>query len=231
MPRTRYVDVPESDTEIIEEEITQRKTSRGVSIKKVRTPMTQSLPTTAEKASGSQSKIKKKLLGPQAVTVAEMAAEDPFAQTYEPGNDFEHQLDDFPEESQSQTTVCWFLIHAIYFICSIFVRLLWTNGLTIGAHTSMCFWKWKVGARLQSAHSAQRVLHISSVQIVSEAILSAGLAVSNIIGDRCFTAYFNGMDHTICRYPCTHWGSFYFLGTMGNLARKLLRYVRCKTVP
>ena len=63
MPRTRYVDVPESDTEIIEEEITQRKTSRGVSIKKVRTPMTQSLPTTAKKASGSQSKLRRNCWG------------------------------------------------------------------------------------------------------------------------------------------------------------------------
>lgn len=118
MVRTRFVPVPESDTEIIEEEITQHQTKRGISIKTKRTPMTQSLPTKAEKPSDSRSKSKKKAHAPQTENTTEMA-EDVIPQIYEPDNDIEYQPDDIPAESQPLANVCQLCTHIISFICSI----------------------------------------------------------------------------------------------------------------
>ena len=121
MPQFHQVDIPESDTEIVEELITERRTKRGVSMKKTRTPMTQSLPTKADKPSGSRAKPKKKPQAPQAEKATRAVEDDDIIQTYEVGNEFEYQPDDFAEEVQLQGNVCqlWIemdLLH-IFDIC------------------------------------------------------------------------------------------------------------------
>ena len=60
MPRSTYTDMLGSDTEFIEELITQHKTKQGVHIKKTWTAGTKHPPTKEENASGSRSKTKKK---------------------------------------------------------------------------------------------------------------------------------------------------------------------------
>ena len=79
--------------------------------------MTQSLPTKAERPSGSRSKSKKKAQAPQVENTTKMAADD-IAQVYEPGNDFEYQPDNIPAESQPLANVCQLCTHIISFICS-----------------------------------------------------------------------------------------------------------------
>ena len=228
MPRTRFVPVPESDTEIIEEEITQHETKQGVRLKTKRTPMSLSLPTNAEMPSGSRSKAKKKAQAPRAEKASEMAEEDNITQTYEPGNNFEYEPDDIPEELQPLANVCRLCTHSLSFISLICARLLWINGSNIGVHISMCFSKWRVGALSLSAHYAQRVLHISSAPIASGEIFPASRVACNTIGGYLFTVYSNGMQGIIRLYPCTHWDLFYFLDTMENHVRKLSRYFYCR---
>lgn len=113
MPRTRFVSVPTSDQEIIEEVTTHHKTKRGLRLKQTRTPMTQSLPTKAEKPSGSRSKSKKKAQAPQvekdthaAEEDTHVAEEDNIMQSYEPHNDFEYQVEDGPDEVPPHANVC-----------------------------------------------------------------------------------------------------------------------------
>ena len=118
MVRMHFVPVPESDTEITEEEITQHQTKHGISIKTKRTPMTQSLLTKAEKPSDLHSKTKKKAHAPQAEKTTKMA-EDVIPQIYEPDNDIEYQPDDMPADFQPLANVCQLCTHIISFICSI----------------------------------------------------------------------------------------------------------------
>ena len=185
MVRTRFVPVPESDTEIIEEEITQRQTKTGIRIQKKRTPMTRSLPENAEKPSGSRSKAKKKAQVPQAKTTTERAEEDAITRTYEPGDYSEYQGDDIPEEPQHEINVNQLCLHIIVFnMCH---RLLWINGLNIGVDILMCSSKWRVEAHSQCARSVRRALHTSSAPIVSEGIHFASLVASNTIGGHHFT--------------------------------------------
>ena len=106
MPRSTYTDVLGSDTEFIEELITQHKTKRGVRIKKTRTAGTKPPPTTEENASGSRSKTKKKAQASQAEKETEVLERDTFVETCKPGNYFDYQPDDLPEESQPQANVC-----------------------------------------------------------------------------------------------------------------------------
>ena len=106
MPQSTYTDVLGSNTEFIEELITQHKTKRGVHIKKTWTAGTKHPLTKEENASGSCSKTKKKAQASQAEKETEVLERDTFVEMCEPGDYFDYQPDDLPEESQPQANVC-----------------------------------------------------------------------------------------------------------------------------
>ena len=68
--------------------------------------MTQSLPTKADKLSGSHAKPKKKPQAPQAEKATRAVEDDDIIQTYEVSNEFEYQPDNFAKEVQPQGNVC-----------------------------------------------------------------------------------------------------------------------------
>ena len=139
MPCKHFVPIPKSDTEIIEEEITQHETKQGVRLKAKQTLMTLSLPTNAEMPSGSHSKAKKKAQAPRVEKATKTAEEVNITQTYEPGNNFEYEPDNNPEESPALANVCRLCTHSLSFVCLTCARLQWINGSNIGVHISMCF--------------------------------------------------------------------------------------------
>jgi hypothetical protein len=105
MPRPRYVAVPESDTEIVEEVTTRHRTTRGMKLKQERVAMERPLQTKPGKASGSRSKYNKQAQADQAAENISDAGHNNIVQAYDYVDNPEYPLVHLSDEEDHQAKV------------------------------------------------------------------------------------------------------------------------------